>query len=61
MPSINSSTGSVNDLNRLGGLFGAMAQANSDQDPDVAPIASDLLNAEHLGKRVATFAKSLGG
>lgn len=57
MPGNNSSTGSVNDLNRLGGFLGAMAQANSDQGPDVAPIASDLLTAEHLGERVATIAK----
>ena len=59
MPGNNSSTGSVNDLNRLGGFLGAMAQANSDQGPDVAPIISDFLTAEHLGERVATIAKRL--
>jgi NAD(P)H dehydrogenase (quinone) len=61
LPGNNSSTGSVNDLNRLGGFLGAMAQANSDQGPDVAPIQSDLLTAEHLGERVATIAKRLHG
>lgn len=61
LPGNNSSTGSVNDLNRLGGFLGAMAQANSDQGPDVAPLQSDLLTAEHLGERVATIAKRLRG
>ena len=61
MPGNNSSTGSVNDLNRLGGFLGAMAQANSDQGADVAPISSDLLTAEHLGERVAKIAKRLRG
>lgn len=59
LPGNNSSTGSVNDLNRLGGFLGAMAQANADQGADVAPIESDLLTAEHLGERVATITKKL--
>ncbi len=61
LPGNNSSTGSVNDLNRLGGFLGAMAQANSDQGPDVAPLQSDLLTAEHFGERVATITKRLHG
>ena len=61
LPGNNSSTGSVNDLNRLGGFLGALAQANSDQGPDVAPLKSDLLTAEHLGERVATITKQLHG
>ena len=61
LPGNNSSTGSVNDLNRLGSFLGAMAQANSDQGAEVAPIESDLLTAEHLGERVATIAKRLRG
>jgi NAD(P)H dehydrogenase (quinone) len=61
LPGNNSSAGSVNDLNRLGSFLGAMAQANSDQGADVAPIASDLLTAEHLGERVATITKKLHG
>lgn len=61
LPGNNSSTGSVNDLNRLGSFMGAMAQANADQGPDVAPLQSDLLTAEHLGERVATITKKLRG
>ncbi|MFA6178122.1 MAG: flavodoxin family protein [Candidatus Methylopumilus sp.] len=61
MPGNNSSTGSVNDLNRLGSFLGAMAQANSDQGADVTPIPSDLLTAEHLGERVANVTKQLRG
>lgn len=57
LPGNNNSKGSVNDLNRLGSFLGAMAQANSDEGPDVAPIQSDLLTAEHLGERVAIITK----
>lgn len=57
LPGNNSSTGSVEDLNRLGSFLGAMAQANSDQGPDVAPPAADRKTAEHLGKRVAESAQ----
>ncbi len=53
LPGNNSSTGSVNDLNRLGGFLGALAQSNADQGPEAGPIASDLKTAEHLGARVA--------
>ena len=55
-PGNNSSKGSVNDLNRLGSFIGAMGQSNSDVGPDLAPIESDRKTAEHLGRRVATFA-----
>jgi NAD(P)H dehydrogenase (quinone) len=55
-PGNNSSKGSVNDLNRLGSYIGAMAQSNADAGPDQAPIESDRNTAEHLGRRVATFA-----
>jgi NAD(P)H dehydrogenase (quinone) len=52
-------TGDVEDLNRLGGFLGAMAQAPSDAGPDDAPAASDLRTAEHLGRRVAQVAVQL--
>lgn len=52
-PGNNSSKGSIEDLNRLGSFSGAMAQANADQGPDIAPISSDLDTARHLGRRVA--------
>lgn len=51
----NSSTGSVDDLNRLGSFSGAMAQSNADQGAD-AMRDSDLKTAEALGRRVAETA-----
>ncbi len=53
MPGNASSTGSVEDLNRLGSFGGAFAQSNSDEGPDTAPPKSDRLTAKHLGQRVA--------
>lgn len=47
------STGSPDDLNRLGGFLGAMAQSPSDLGPEAAPAGADLRTAEHLGRRVA--------
>lgn len=55
-PANNSSTGSEQDLNRLGFFMGAGAQSNADQGADVAPPLADLLTAEHLGRRVAEVA-----
>lgn len=55
-PGNNTSSGSPEDLNRLGGFLGAMAQADADVSPEVAPAGSDLRTAEHLGKRVAEAA-----
>lgn len=55
MPGNNNSKGSVNDMNRLGSFLGAMAQSNSDEGAEIAPIQSDLLTAESLGERVATI------
>lgn len=55
-PGNNSSTGSEEDLNRLGFFLGAAAQSNADQGADVAPSQSDLRTAEHLGARVAQVA-----
>lgn len=53
LPGNNSSTASVDDLNRIGGSLGAMAQANNDQGPDIAPPAADRETAARLGARVA--------
>jgi multimeric flavodoxin WrbA len=55
----DTSAGSADDLNRLGGWLGAMAQANKDQGPEVTPPPSDLLTAEALGRRVALVAQQL--
>jgi NAD(P)H dehydrogenase (quinone) len=61
MPGNNSSAGSVEDLNRLGGFLGAMAQSNADQGPEHGPTPADLKTAEHLGRRVAEAAKRWNG
>ncbi len=58
MPGNNSSEGSMENLNRLGSAIGAMAQSNVDQGADVAPPESDRATAEHLGRRVAAFART---
>jgi NAD(P)H dehydrogenase (quinone) len=52
-PANHSSTGSDEELNRLGFWLGAGAQSNTDQGPDVAPPEADLATARHLGQRVA--------
>lgn len=52
----NSSTGSPEDLNRIGSYLGAMAQSNADQGPEDGPSQSDLRTAKHLGQRVAEHA-----
>lgn len=49
----DSSTGSIEDRNRLGSWLGAMAQSNADAGPEIAPPPSDLATAEALGQRVA--------
>ena len=49
--------GSVEDLNRLGGFIGAMAQSNFDESSDVAPPATDLRTAAKFGARVAEATK----
>ena len=53
----NTSTGSTEDLNRLGSWLGAMAQSDMDLGPDVAPPPSDLRTAAALGRRVAEVAQ----
>ena len=52
-PGWNTSTASVDDLNRLGSFLGAMAQSHGDHGPDLSPPDSDLRTAEALGRRVA--------
>lgn len=53
-------SGPNEDLNRLGGWLGAMAQSDNDA-PDVTPPEGDLKTAEHLGRRVAEVARKLAG
>ena len=57
LPGNNSSQGTPNDLNRIGGSLGAMAQANADQGGDIAPPGSDRETAARLGQRVAQLAR----
>lgn len=52
-PGNTSTTGSEEDLNRLGFWLGAGAQSNTDQGPELTPPEADLATARHLGKRVA--------
>ncbi len=56
LPGNHSSKGSPEDLNRLAGFLGAMAQSNADQSAEVVPSLSDRRTAEHLGARVAQAA-----
>jgi len=56
LPGNHTSTGTEEDLNRLAGFLGAMAQSNADVGPEVAPGASDQRTAAHLGQRVAEAA-----
>lgn len=55
-PGNHTSEGSSEDLNRLAGFLGAMAQSNADQPADVVPPPADQRTAEHLGARVARTA-----
>lgn len=55
-PGNNQSSGSEEDLNRLGVFLGAAAQSNADEGSDKAPPPADLLTAEGLGERVAKVA-----
>lgn len=57
LPGNHSSQGSAEDLNRLAGFLGAMAQSNADQPAEVVPPLTDQRTAEHLGARVALAAR----
>lgn len=58
-PGNNSSTGSEEDINRLGASLGAMAQSDADAGPDVSPTHSDKETAKLFGARVAEVTKRL--
>lgn len=51
-----SSEGSEEDLNRIAGYLGLMAQANIDQGPEHTPPPSDLRTAEIYGEHIARLA-----
>lgn len=56
LPGNTTAKGGPEDLNRLAGFLGAMAQSNADAGADVAPPLADRRTAEHLGRRVAEAA-----
>ncbi|MFG2771263.1 flavodoxin family protein [Streptomyces sp. NPDC048350] len=56
-PGWNTTEASENDLNRLGFFAGAGAQTHNDLGPEGVHKA-DLATAEHLGRRVATTART---
>lgn len=52
-----SSQGSEEDLNRMAGYLGLMAQANIDQPVSLAPPPSDIRTAELHGHHIATVTR----
>ncbi len=55
-PGNATTTGSTNDLNRMGSFLGAMAQSDMDGSAETTPPDSDLRTAAYLGQRVAEVA-----
>jgi NAD(P)H dehydrogenase (quinone) len=53
-----SSQGSEEDLNRMAGYIGVMAQANIDEPADVAPPPADIRTAEIHGEHVAEVTRA---
>ena len=56
LPGNHTAGGSPDELNRLAGFLGAMAQSNADEGPELVPPSADLRTAAHLGRRVAEAA-----
>ncbi|MCZ8131146.1 MAG: flavodoxin family protein [Steroidobacteraceae bacterium] len=54
-----SSQGSEDDLNRMAGYIGVMAQANIDEPAEIAPPPSDIRTAEIHGEHVAEVTRAL--
>ena len=52
-----STAGSEDDLNRLAGYLGVMAQANIDEPVELAPPSSDILTAELHGNHIANVTR----
>ncbi|MFC0600752.1 flavodoxin family protein [Streptomyces palmae] len=57
LPGWNTTTGSENDLNRLGFFLGAGAQTFADQGPEGVHKA-DIATVEHLARRVVEAARA---
>ena len=56
MPGNNSSTGSIDDVNRLGASLGAMAQSDIDVGPEDGPSKADLESARIFGLHISQTA-----
>ncbi|MEQ9087227.1 MAG: flavodoxin family protein [Alphaproteobacteria bacterium] len=54
-----STAGSEEDLNRMAGYLGVMAQANIDEDTSVVPPESDRRTAEIHGEHIAAVTRDL--
>jgi NAD(P)H dehydrogenase (quinone) len=55
-PGNNSTSGSDNNMNRMGASLGAMAQSLADQGPDMSPPDADQETAHYYGARIARAA-----
>jgi NAD(P)H dehydrogenase (quinone) len=55
-PGNMSSTGSEEDVNRLGSFLGLMTQSDADAGPEVAPPDGDRRDAHRFGCRIARSA-----
>ena len=53
------SKGDEDNMNRLGGWVGAMAQARVGVEADTAISSSDRQTAEYLGRYVGEFARTI--
>lgn len=56
----NKKSSTNDDINRMGGFAGALAQSPADSSADEAPYAGDLETAKLFGERVAGLAVKLG-
>ena len=56
MPGNNSSTGSIDDVNRLGASLGAMAQSDIDVGPEDGPSKADIESARIFGLHISQTA-----
>lgn len=54
-----SRTGTITDLNRLGGWLGAISQSDREASLDEAPNSGDLATARRLGYRVADVTRQM--
>lgn len=56
-PGFSTSTGSIEDMNRIGSWLGLMTQSNSDEAPEKSPNQGDRRTAEYFGNRIYEVTK----